>query len=116
MFSLAVLPPVAWRRSTASGLAESSVSARRRRSSSRSLMRRGGPSAGRCFVLLSGGAAGCEQHGHVATFLQGGLLHDADLRDVLEKPVEEHPPTLGVALLAAAEHDRHLDLVLLLQE
>jgi len=36
--------------------------------------------------------------------------------DVLEEAIQESAASLGVCLLAAAEHDRHLDLVLLAQE
>src|SRR4029077_5345129 len=72
--------------------------------------------AGSCLVLLTRAARRAQQHRHVPALLEGGLLQDTDLRDVLQKPVEQHPPSLGVTLLAAAEHDGHLDLVVLLQE
>ena len=36
--------------------------------------------------------------------------------DVLEQALEQRPAALGVGLLAAAEHDRHLDLVAVAQE
>src|SRR5215207_8363451 len=72
--------------------------------------------ARRRFLLLARSAIGREQHGHVAALLQRRLLHRRDLGDVLEQPVEQRAAALGMALLAPAEHDRHLDLVLLLQE
>ena len=46
----------------------------------------------------------------------GLLLDHRQLGDVLEEALEQRSAALGMGLLAAAEHDRHLDLVLLAQE
>ena len=44
-----------------------------------------------------------------------GLDHGEPV-EVLEEPLQQRPAALGVGLLAAAEHDRDLDLVVVLEE
>ena len=44
------------------------------------------------------------------------LLDDGELLELLGEAVEDHRAALGVRLLAPAEHDRDLDLVLVLEE
>ena len=46
----------------------------------------------------------------------GACSTTAMLAEVSEEPVEQRPAAFGVRLLAAAEHDRDLDLVLLVEE
>jgi hypothetical protein len=46
----------------------------------------------------------------------GRRLHEAELLDVLAQPLQQPEPQLGAGLLAAAEHDRDLDLVPRLEE
>src|SRR5205085_615405 len=58
------------------------------------------------------GLGGREHHGHVAPLLRGRLLDYAELGDLLREAVEDGDAALGVGDLAAAEHDRDLDLVL----
>ena len=53
---------------------------------------------------------------HVAALLKWVLLDHAEPVQVFEETLEEVPATLGVGLLAAAEHDRDLHLVALLEE
>ena len=55
-------------------------------------------------------------HRHVAPFLHRALLDHAELGELLGQPVEDRRAALGVGHLAPAEHDRHLDLVLVAQE
>src|SRR5215216_1442859 len=57
-----------------------------------------------------------KHHRHVAAVLLGPLLDRGQLAEVLREAVEDHLPALGVGHLAAAEHDRHLDLVARLEE
>src|SRR5439155_17368953 len=57
-----------------------------------------------------------EDHDHVTAVLLRCRLDDAELSDLLLEPTQEPVPQLRAALLASAEHDRHLDLVALLQE
>jgi hypothetical protein len=53
---------------------------------------------------------------HVAALLLWRLLDRGEVAEVLVEAVEQRPAALGVGLFAAAEHDRHLDLVLLVEE
>src|SRR4051812_17351003 len=57
-----------------------------------------------------------EHHRHVAPVLLGALLDDGELAEVLREAVQQHLAALGMGHLAAAEHDRDLDLVAPLQE
>jgi hypothetical protein len=57
-----------------------------------------------------------EQHGHVASVLDRPLVDLTELREILSETVEDHHAALGVGDLAATEHNRHLDLVLVAQE
>ena len=57
-----------------------------------------------------------QHHAHVAPFLQRLGLDHGEPVEVLEEPLQQRPAALGVGLLAAAEHDRDLDLVVLAQE
>ena len=74
----------------------------------------------RCVALSNCPAStafdGPEHHRHVAPVLQRALLDDAELGELLGEAVEDRDAALGVRHLAAAEHDRHLDLVLVAQE
>src|SRR5436190_4726088 len=67
-------------------------------------------------VLLNGLGDRGQQHVHVAAFLERVLLDHRDLGDVLEEALEKLAAPLGVRLLAPAEHDRDLDLVVGAQE
>ena len=66
------------------------------------------------LLLLAGedGLRGGEHHRHVAAVLERALLDDGDLGELVGEPVEQRRAALGVGHLAAAEHDRDLDLVL----
>src|SRR5215208_4741038 len=75
-----------------------------------------GEGSGRGLLARRLLALRCEHHGHVAAVLLGPLLDDGELFQVLREAVEDHLPPLGVGHLAAAEHDRDLDLVARLQE
>src|SRR6478735_7689161 len=79
--------------------------------------------------LLLGGAGGvgvdlgvglllvrADDHGHVAPVLLGRGLDEAELLDVLGQLLQQAEAQLGTVLLAAAEHDRDLDLVARTQE
>ena len=83
-------------------------------------MRAGGEHlvGGLARVSLAGehGFGGRHHHRHVAPFLHRALLDDAELGELLGEPVEDRGAALGVGDLAAAEHDRDLDLVLVAQE
>ena len=57
-----------------------------------------------------------EHHVHVAPLLLGLRLDRRDLGDVVVEALQQRPAALRVGLLAAAEHDRHLDLVLVAKE
>jgi len=52
-----------------------------------------------------------EHHDHVAAVLLGRRLDEAQLRHVLGQALQQPVAQLGAVLLAAAEHDRDLDLV-----
>ena len=54
---------------------------------------------------------GREHHHHVAPVLLGPLLDHRELAELLREAVEQLLAALGMGHLAAAEHDRHLDLV-----
>ena len=75
--------------------------------------RRGGLGLG---LLGSARRPGAEHHRHVAAVLLGPLLDDGELAELLREAVEDDLAALGVRDLAAAEHDRDLDLVARLQE
>ena len=75
-----------------------------------------GPSAGAGDLAAEHGLRGPEHHRHVAPVLDRPLLDGADLGELLGEAVEDHHAALGVRDLAAAEHDRDLDLVLVAQE
>ena len=101
--------------SRVTGLARSgcSASAGPRRASCASPRRR------RSVVLDLAGddrLGGSEDHRHVAPVEVGPLLDDRQLGELLGQAVEERDAALGVGDLAAAEHDRDLDLVLGLEE
>jgi hypothetical protein len=53
---------------------------------------------------------------HVAALLLGRLLDRGEIAEVLVEAVEQGAAALGMGLLATAEHDRDLDLVLLVEE
>ena len=53
-----------------------------------------------------------KQHAHVAAFLQRRRLDHGEFAEILEEPLKQVPAPVRVGLLAAAEHDRDLDLVL----
>src|ERR1700730_5237200 len=55
-------------------------------------------------------------HRHVAPFLHRALLDHAQLGELFGETIEDRRAALGVGHLPAAEHDRHLDLVLVAQE
>src|ERR671919_2334653 len=57
-----------------------------------------------------------EHHDHVAPVLKGRRLDLAEILHVLGEAHEQVATPLGVRLLAAAEHDRHLDLRTRVQE
>src|SRR5215210_3933227 len=57
-----------------------------------------------------------EHHRHVPAVEVRALLDRAELDHVLGEPQQELLAALGVSRLAAAEHDRHLDLVLVTEE
>ena len=83
--------------------------------------RRVGGRASAPFACLSNwpgehGLRRAEHHRHVAAVLERALLDDAELGELLGEPVEDRDAALGVGHLAAAEHDRDLDLVLVAQE
>ena len=79
--------------------------------------RRSAGSDRRCAGLRgSGDLAGREDHVHVAALLLRCLLDGREIAEVLVEAVEQRPAALRVGLLATAEHDRHLDLVLLVEE
>ena len=72
-------------------------------------------------LLLPSGDLGrflgrAEHHAHVSAFLEGLRFNHCQTFEVFVESLEEVTPALGVGLLAAAEHDRDLDLVLGLQE
>ena len=71
-----------------------------------------------CFSLLAGEhrLRRRQHHRHVAAVLERRLLDHGDLRQLAGEPVEQRGAALGVGDLAAAEHDRDLDLVLAQQE
>ena len=71
------------------------------------------PRLGLGLGLLLGRA---QHHDHVAAVLLGVALDEAQLADVLGQPLQQPVAQLGARLLAAAEHDRHLDLVAGLEE
>ena len=71
---------------------------------------------GRVDLPAQHGLRRAEHHRHVAPVLDRALLDDADLGELLGQAVEDHHAALGVRDLAAAEHDRDLDLVLVAQE
>src|SRR6478736_7870738 len=82
----------------------------------RDLGGRGGPGA----ALLGAGLGlllrRSDHHDHVATVLLRRRLDVAELGDVVGETLEQAAAELGTALLATAEHDRHLDLVTGLEE
>ena len=53
---------------------------------------------------------------HLVAFHPGHRFGDGDLGQLLHKPLENTPPDFGVRHLAAAEEDRRLDLVAVLEE
>jgi len=57
-----------------------------------------------------------QDHDHVAAILLRRRLDRAELDDVLGQALQEAESQLGAGLLAATEHDRHLDLVTALEE
>src|SRR5215210_4492277 len=57
-----------------------------------------------------------ENHGHVAALEEGRRLDLPDLLHVLVEAHEEVAPALRMLALAAAEHDRDLDLRALVEE
>src|SRR5437763_12694881 len=65
----------------------------------------------RLHVLVRG-----QHHDHVAAVLLGRRLHEAELGDVVGKLLQQPEAELRPGLLAAAEHDRDLDLVARRQE
>src|SRR4051795_9215745 len=62
------------------------------------------------------GLRGTEQHRHVPALGDRPLLDDGELCELLREPLEDRLAPLGVRDLAPAEHDRDLDLVLVLEE
>ena len=74
------------------------------------------PLGGAGDLAAQHGLGGPEHHRHVAPVLDRALLDGADLGQLLGEAVEDHHAALGVRDLAAAEHDRDLDLVLVAQE
>src|SRR6476620_6006089 len=68
------------------------------------------------FVCRSSVLRGSQQHHHVAAVLERRRLYLPDLLHVLRQPHQQVSPTLRMALLPAAEHDRHLDLRALVEE
>ena len=60
--------------------------------------------------------AGRQQHAHVAPFLERRGLDHAESVEILEEPLQQRPAPLRVGLLTTAEHDRDLDLVVVLEE
>jgi hypothetical protein len=60
--------------------------------------------------------AGSEKHAHVAAFLERRRLDHREAVEILEEALEQVAATLGVSLLTTAEHDRDLDLVVVLEE
>src|SRR6266702_190366 len=71
-----------------------------------------------CARRGRGGAAlGWREHrDHVAAVLPSRAIDLGDVNDVGGQPFEQAPAELGVRHLPSAEHDRHLDLVALLEE
>jgi len=67
-------------------------------------------------LLSPGRFARRQHHAHVATFLERLGLDHGEPVEVLEEAFEQCPPPLRMGLLAAAEHDRDLHLVLVAQE
>src|SRR5262249_61676619 len=57
-----------------------------------------------------------DHHDHVPPVLLGLRLDEAELLDVAGQPLQQPEPQLRPGLLAAPEHDRHLDLVPRLEE
>src|SRR4051812_37152695 len=57
-----------------------------------------------------------QHHDHVSAVLLRTGLDKSQLRDLFAEPAQEPETQLGAALLATAEHDRHLDLVARLEE
>ena len=57
-----------------------------------------------------------QHHGHVAPVLAGIGLDHRDLLEVVGDPPQDPHAELGVRHLAAAEHDRELDLVAFAEE
>ena len=57
-----------------------------------------------------------DDHDHVAAVLLRRGLDEAELLDVLGQALQQPEPQFGPGLLAAAEHDRDLHLVALLEE
>src|SRR6266542_3835288 len=72
---------------------------------------RGGAALGLRRVL-----AWREDRDHVAAVLPSRTIDLGDVNDVGGQPFEQAPAELGVRHLPSAEHDRHLDLVALLEE
>src|SRR4051794_21922302 len=62
------------------------------------------------------GFRGAQQHRHVAALRERPLLDDRQLLELRGEALEDRLPALGVRDLAPAEHDRDLDLVLVLEE
>src|ERR1700736_5669973 len=73
---------------------------------------RGGRPGGVGRGLVAGG----QDHEQVAALHYGSALYDGDLLGRVRDPVEQPPPDVLVDHLAAPEHDRHLDLLALLQK
>jgi hypothetical protein len=67
-------------------------------------------------VLLARDPRRGEHHHHVAPVLLRTLLDHRELAELLREAVEQLLAALGVGHLAAAEHDRHLDLVAPVEE
>src|ERR1700694_1583539 len=69
------------------------------------------------FSFFGGGLrVGCEDQEEVAAFHDGRALDDGDVLRRVRHPIEDPSPDLLVDHLTAPEHDRHLDLLALLQK
>src|SRR6266511_1503091 len=77
------------------------------------LLPRGGAGRGRGRL---GGPVRSDHHDHVTAVLLRRGFHKTQLRNLFGEPAQEPEPQLRTALLATAEHDRHLDLVTGLEE
>jgi hypothetical protein len=66
--------------------------------------------------MISKHSPGGQDHGHVPALQFGVLLDRGQILDVVDNPVEHAAGQIGVRDFPAAEHQRHLGLVLLVQE